>query len=99
METTSSGNFGEIASGLLDKYGCEGTGTYCDPAMDAEFRGLAALEGEARRAKVQEIAAKLHEAAPRAWVAVVQQVHGLSERVVTDLPLNAYVRFQDLSVR
>jgi ABC-type transport system substrate-binding protein len=37
METTSSGNFGEIAGGLRDKYGCEGTGTFCKPEYDQEF--------------------------------------------------------------
>jgi peptide/nickel transport system substrate-binding protein len=99
METTSSGNYGEIASGLQDKYGCEGTGTYCDPAMDEQFALLGTLEGDERTAKLQEIAEALHAAAPRAWVAVVQQVHGLSERVVTDLPLNAYIRIQDVSTK
>ena len=98
METTSSGNFGEIAGGLQDKYGCDGTGTYCNPAMDEEFATLATLEGEAREAKLQEIAEALHAEAPRAWVAVIQQVHGLSERVTTALPLNAYVRFNDIAL-
>lgn len=99
METTSSGNFGEIAGGLLDKYGCEGTGTYCNAEMDARFNALAAAEGEERLTELQAIAEALHAEAPRAWVAAVQQVHGLSERVETDLPLNAYVRFHDLGVR
>lgn len=98
METTSSGNFGEIAGGLQDKYGCEGTGTYCDPAMDIEFAALANMTGEERQAKLQEIAEALHAEAPRAWVAVVQQVHGLSDRVETTLPLNAYIRFNEIQI-
>jgi hypothetical protein len=32
-------------------------------------------------------------------VAAIQQVHGLSARVATTLPLNAYIRFHDLAVR
>lgn len=96
METTSSGNFGEISGGLRDKYGCEGTGTYCDSAFDEEFLALAGLSGEERLESLQSIVERLHEDAPRVWVAGVQQVHGLAEMVETDLPLNAYILFSDI---
>jgi peptide/nickel transport system substrate-binding protein len=99
METTSSGNFGEVAGGLQDKYGCDGSGTYCDPSKDAEYVRLQSLEGEERLALLQSLAEQLHEEAPRAWVAAIQQVHGLSERVTTTLPLNAYIRFHDIAVK
>jgi peptide/nickel transport system substrate-binding protein len=99
METTSSGNYAEIAGGLQDKYGCEGTGTYCNPEMDDAYLDLYLLDGEARVARLQEIAEQLHAEAPRAWVAVIQQVHGLAPNVTTTFPLNAYVRFQDISVQ
>lgn len=98
METTSSGNFAEIASGLQDKYGCEGSGTYCNPDMDAAYAELLTLDGDARNTRLQEIAEQLNAEAPRAWVAVVQQVHGLAEGVATTFPLNAYIRFQDIAV-
>ncbi|MGE0601883.1 MAG: ABC transporter substrate-binding protein [Dehalococcoidia bacterium] len=98
METTSSGNYGEIASGLRDKYGCKGTGTFCDAAYDAEFATLATLSGTDRLNSLQSIAERLqNEATPRAWVMGVRQVHGLSEGVKTDLPLNAYLLMTDLS--
>ncbi|HYH11370.1 MAG TPA: ABC transporter substrate-binding protein [Thermomicrobiales bacterium] len=96
METTSSGNYGEIASGLADKYGSEGTGTFSDPEFDARFEELQTLDGEARAAELQSIAEDLHEIAPRVWVAIVQQVHGISDKLAPDLPLNAYVRVQDM---
>ena len=96
METTSSGNFGEISGGLRDKYGCEGTGTYCDPELDAEFEALAGLTGEERLENLQSLAERLHEEAPRIWVAAMQQVHGLAEGVETDFPLNAYILFDDI---
>lgn len=92
METTSSGNSGEIASGLRDKYGCEGSGTFCDPAYDEEFNELAALTGDEKNAKLQSIAERLHnEHASRVWVAAVQQVHGIAENVETDFAANTYV--------
>jgi ABC-type transport system substrate-binding protein len=97
METTSSGNYGEIASGLRDKYGCKGTGTFCSPAFDAEFAKLATLSGAERQTALQSIANRLQsEETPRAWVMAVRQVHGLAENVVADLPLNAYVLLTDL---
>lgn len=96
METTSSGNFGEISGGLRDKYGCEGTGTYCDVELDEEFVELAGLSGDERVEALQSIAERLHEEAPRIWVAGVQQVHGLAEGVETDFPLNTYVLFDDI---
>lgn len=97
METTSSGNYAEVAGGLQDKYGCEGTGTYCNPDMDAAYAELLTLDGEERNAHLQMIAEQLNAEAPRCWVAVVQQVHGLAAGVNTTFPLNAYIRFQDLS--
>ena len=99
METTSSGNYGEIAGGLEDKYGSEGTGTFSDPAFDARFEALQALSGEERNAELQAIATDLHELAPRAWVAVVQQVHGISERLAPSLPLNVFIHVTDLPGR
>jgi peptide/nickel transport system substrate-binding protein len=97
METTSSGNFGEIAAGLRDKYGCNGTGTFCKPEYDAEFDALARLTGEERNTRLQSIAERLHnEEAPRVWVAAVQQVHGFADVVKADLPANAYILFEDL---
>lgn len=96
METTSSGNYGEIAGGLRDKYGTEGTGAFSDPEFDARFEALAAMQGDERLAELQAIAEDLHELAPRVWVAAVQQVHGISDSVTPDLPLNAYVRVHDL---
>lgn len=97
METTSSGNFGEIAGGLRDKYGCEGTGNFCDPAFDEEFVALASLTGQERLDALQSIAERLHEEeTPRVWVAAVQQVHSLAPNVETDFPLNAYILFDDI---
>jgi peptide/nickel transport system substrate-binding protein len=96
METTSSGNYGEIAGGLNDKYGSEGTGTFSDPEFDARFQALAALQGEERNAEIQSIAEDLHALAPRAWVVVVQQVHGVSGGLTPSLALNVFIRFTDL---
>lgn len=98
LETTSSGNFGEIVGGLFDKYGCDGTGTFCDPAFDAEFATLRELEGDERLTALQTIAERLqNEETSRAWVVAVQQVHGLAPGVQTDLPANAYLRFDDIT--
>jgi hypothetical protein len=96
METTSSGNYGEIAGGLTDKYGTEGSGTFSDPAFDARFAELAALSNDARTTALQSIAEDLHAVAPRCWVAVVQQVHGISDKVAPNLPLNVFIYFTDL---
>jgi len=96
METTSSGNYGEIAGGLVDKYGSEGTGTFSDPAFDERFAALQALDSEERQAELQAIAEDLHVIAPRAWVAVLEQVHGVSENVTPNLPLNVFIYFTDL---
>jgi len=99
METTSNGNFGEIVGGLLDKYGCDGTGTFCSPEYDAEFAALRNLEGDARLESLQSIADRLqNDETSRVWVVAVQQVHGLAEGVVTDLPANAYIRLDDISL-
>ena len=98
METTSSGNYGEIASGLGDKYGCKGTGTYCSPAFETEFARLATLSGAERQASLQSIASRLqNEETPRAWVMGVRQVHGLATNAKANLPLNAYILLTDLS--
>lgn len=96
METTSSGNYGEIAGGLQDKYGSEGTGTFADAAFDERFAALQALDGEARLTELQAIAEDLHAIAPRAWVAVLEQVHGVSANITPNLPLNVFIYFTDL---
>lgn len=98
METTSSGNYKDIASGLRDKCGCKGSGTFCDSGMDAEYDALAALSGAARDAKLQAVAERLHtQYVPRAWVLGVQQVHGAAPFIDgSRLPANAYLRFEDL---
>lgn len=96
METTSSGNYGEIAGGLADKYGSEGTGTFSDPAFDERFAALQGLSGEERQAELQAIAEDLHAIAPRAWVAVLEQVHGVSANIAPRLPLNVFIYFTDL---
>lgn len=96
METTSSGNYGEIAGGLADKYGSNGSGTFADEEFDARFAALASLEGEERLAELQSIAEDLHEIAPRAWIAGIQQVHGVSGRVNPNLTLNSWILIQDL---
>lgn len=99
METTSSGNYAEIISGLQDKYGSEGSGAYRNPDLDAAFLSLYVLDGEEKWTRLQEIAEQLHAEAPRAWVAVIPQVHGLGPNVATDFPLNAYVRIQDIGLQ
>jgi len=97
LETTSSGNYGEIAGGLRDKYGCSGTGTFCNPELDAEFARLATLAGADRATLLQEVATTLHnEHAPRAWVLGVRQVHGLAANLVADFPENLYILAKDL---
>jgi peptide/nickel transport system substrate-binding protein len=96
METTSSGNSGEIAGGLRDKYGCDGTGTFCDPAYDQKYNDLAALTGDKRVAMIQSIAEELKAKAPRVWVAGVVQVHGITSNVETKLPTNTYVFMDDI---
>lgn len=97
METTSSGNFGDSASGLQDKYGCDGSGTFCNEDMDARFAELSTLQGGEKAAALQTIAEELqNEFVPRCWVVGVQQVHGLAAGVETDLPLNAYILFDDI---
>lgn len=97
METTSSGNFGEIISGLRDKYGCKGTGTFCKPELDAEYELLPTLDEGARVAKLQSIAERLQfQETPRVWVVVVQQVHGFADFITPDLPLNVPFFLQDL---
>lgn len=96
METTSSGNYGEIVGGLQDKYGSNGSGAFTDEEFDARFAALAEMEGDERLAELQSIAEDLHAVAPRAWIAGIQQVHGVSERVNPTLPLNSWILVQDL---
>lgn len=97
METTSSGNYGEIAAGLMDKYGSQGTGTFAKPEYDAEFARLANLEGAERVALLQRIAERLHTIeVPRVWVVAVRQAHGLADNVRANLPANAYLLVEDL---
>jgi hypothetical protein len=83
---------------LHDKCGCDGSGTFCNPGMDAEYDSLALLSGAERDAKVQSIAERLqNEFVSRAWVAGVQQVHGVASFIDgSKLPQNAYMRFEDL---
>ncbi len=98
METTSSGNYGEVAGSLLDKYGCEGSGTFCNPAWDEEFTALNTLEGEERNSTIQDIATRLQEEeTPRAWIMGINQVHGLAPNVATNFGINVYVHPGDLS--
>lgn len=96
METTSSGNYGDVVGALRDKYGCQGSGTYCNPEIEADWAELSTLTGEERAALIQEIAERLHADAPRAWVAGVRQVHGLADFLEPDLPLNAYILLDDV---
>lgn len=97
METTSSGNYGEIAGSLLDKYGCEGSGTFCNPAWDARFTALQSLGGAERLSEVEKISVDLQEEeTPRAWVLAINQVHGLANNVQTEMPLNVTIHVQDL---
>jgi peptide/nickel transport system substrate-binding protein len=97
METTSSGNYGEISGSLTDKYGCDGSGTFCSPDWDAEFATLLSLAGEERLVKIQDIATRLQQdETPRAWMLAVNQVHGLAPNVRATVPLNVYPRIGDL---
>lgn len=99
METTSSGNFGDLSGGLRDKYGCKGSGTYCNPQIDADVEVMAALDGEEKLKALQKIADQLQNVdTPRAWVVGVQQVHGLADGIKTDLPLNVYIQFDDVKL-
>ena len=54
------------------------------------------MEGDERLAELQSIAEDLHAIAPRAWVAGIQQMHGYSDRVTPNLPLNFWILVQDL---
>ncbi len=97
METTSSGNYGEVAGSLLDKYGCSGSGTFCSPEWDARFTALQSLGGAQRLSEIEQIAVRLQEdETPRAWVLAINQVHGLAKNVKTDLPLNVTIHVADL---
>lgn len=96
LETTSSGNYGEIVGGLQDKYGSNGSGAFGTEEFDARFAALAVLEGEERLAELQSIAEDLHAVAPRAWIAGIQQVHGVSDRINPTVPLNSWILIQDL---
>jgi len=98
METTSSGNGGEIVGGLRDKYGCKGTGSYCNEAFDKAYDDLSAtLDPAERDRKLQDIAYRLQwEETPRVWVAAVQQVHAFAESIQANLPANLPFLFRDV---
>ncbi len=98
METTSNGNYGEVATALRDKYGCEGTGTFCKPEFDDLYRKIGTLSGDERQRLLQDVARRLQEEeTPRCWVVAVNQVHGIAPDVVSRVPLNAYVLLRDFS--
>jgi peptide/nickel transport system substrate-binding protein len=98
IETTSSGNYGDVEGAFNDKYGCEGSGTFCEPEAEATWQGLGLLDFEERNAQVAASARLLHEEyTPRVWVAAVQQAHGLADWVdASGLPVNLYIRFEEL---
>lgn len=98
IETTSSGNYGDVEGAFDDKYGCEGSGTFCEPEAEATWQGLGLLDFEERNAQVAASAQLLHEEyAPRVWVAAVQQAHGHADWVdPSGLPVNLYIRFEEL---
>ena len=98
IETTSSGNYFDVEGAFADKYGCDGSGTFCDPDVEALWSGLGSLSGQERIGQIQVAAETLHEEhTPRVWVAGVQQVHGHAPFVDTSrLPLNVYIQLQDL---
>lgn len=92
LETTSSGNSG-IISGLDDKFGCEGSGTYCNPTIEESWQPLKVLEGQEFNDLLSEVANDLKEDASRVWVAAVQLVHGLAPFVdARRLPRNTYIQ-------
>ncbi|WP_322797059.1 ABC transporter substrate-binding protein [Tepidiforma sp.] len=98
METTSSGNYGEVAGALRDKYGCQGTGTFCKPEFDELYNRLGVITGSERQQLLQQVATRLHEEeTPRCWVVAVNQVHGIARGVRSSIPLNAYILTRDLS--
>lgn len=98
IETTSSGNYFDVEGAFADKYGCDGSGTFCDPEVEALWSGLGSLSGQDRIARIQLAARTLHEEhTPRVWVGGVQQVHGHAPFVDTSrLPLNVYIQLTDL---
>ncbi|MPZ99182.1 MAG: hypothetical protein GEU80_07560 [Dehalococcoidia bacterium] len=96
LETTSSGNSG-VVSGLDDKFGCEGSGTYCNPSIEEAWQPLRNLEGEEFNTLLSQVANDLREDASRAFVVAVQLVHGLAPFVdATRLPRNTYIRVDEL---
>jgi peptide/nickel transport system substrate-binding protein len=98
IESTSSGNYGEMLGALNDKFGCEGSGTFCNEDLEAQWSALATESVEERNAGVAAIARTLQEEyAPRVFVAAAKQVHGLAPFVdPSALPTNLYVLFDDL---
>lgn len=98
IESTSSGNYFDIEGALRDKFGCEGSGTFCEPDVEALWSGLGALSFEERGAQVAEVARILQEDyAPRIWIAAVQQVHGLAPFLdPSGMPTNLFVRMRDM---
>ncbi len=97
MESTSSGNYGEVLGSLDDKFGCNGSGTYCNEALEARWTALRTRSIEERDREVAEIARILQEEdSPRIFVAVVKQVHGLAPFFdPAALPVNLYPLFDD----
>lgn len=98
IETTSSGNYFDIEGALRDKFGCEGSGTFCEPDVEARWANLSALSFEERGDVVAEIAKTLQEDySPRMWIAAVQQVHGLAPFVdPAGMPVNLFIRVRDM---
>ena len=98
IETTSSGNYFDIEGSFTDKFGCDGSGTFCAPDVEAQWQGLGSLSFEERSAKVAELAKLLQdEYAPRMFIAAVQQVHGTAPFVdPSGMPVNLFVRMKDL---
>jgi len=55
------------------------------------------LSGNDRVTKLKDVANRLqNNETPRAWVMAVNQVHGLAKNLEANLPLNVYIRMQDL---
>lgn len=98
IESTSSGNYFDVEGSLADKFGCEGSGTFCVPEVEEQWAGLSSLSFEDRASTVAEIARILQEDyASRIWIAAVQQVHGLAPFVdPSGMPTNLFVRMKDM---
>lgn len=97
LESTSSGNYGEILGALDDKFGCEGSGTYCNEELEARWNAVRTRPTAERDQEVAEIARILQtEETPRAFIAAVKQVHGLAPFLDPGaLPVNLYPLLDD----